>query len=63
MDLPFVRYIPPDIPLAHTSRERNKEEVTYNTAARPQRLSLTPKLIPVPLDIIHPIEDDKTVAS
>ena len=52
-----VRYTP------RTHSGNRGGENAYNTAARSQRLSLAPKLIPIPLDVIHPVEDDDTVAS
>lgn len=34
---------------------------TYNTTGRPQRLRLTPKLIPISLDIVHAVQNHKAV--
>jgi hypothetical protein len=45
------------------SQASQGDQKTYHTTRRPKRLRLTPKLIPIPLDIIHPIENDKAVAT
>ena len=36
---------------------------TYNTTRRPQRLRLTPQLIPIPLNIIHTVENHEAILS
>lgn len=35
----------------------------HNTARRRRRFRLAPKLIPPPLDIIHPVDNDDRVAA
>lgn len=43
------------------SRRENGKWETYNTTCRPKSLRLTPKLISIPLDIIHAVQNHKAV--
>lgn len=49
------------IPIISTQQLLLSNTDTYNAASRPHSLRLTPKLIPIPLDIIHPIQNYKRI--
>lgn len=42
-------------------KKKNGRWETYNTTCRPKSLRLTPELIPIPLDIIHSVQNHKAV--